>query len=581
MPQPWTIRREVDLARDFVGVERIAALATTSAKAAHELRIAVKSSGKTVDMDGASVVLNLILPDGVSTTADGSIEAGACIVTLPPLCYQRGETRGVLLMQFGTQAAIPVYAFVLRCFEDLTDAFADPDHVIPSLAEILAQLDAAKAAAKAAQDGASAANSAADAASTAAGSATAAASDANTAAVAASKAAQAADAAAARLDGLTATATGLAEGSDPTVSVTTGEDGARVLAFGIPKGDKGDTGETGPQGPKGDTGDIGALTINGKKPDGSGAVTLTANDLGAATAEEVSQLKNDKLDKTATAADASKLGGVAARDYALKTDTAPDSSKLGGKAPEYYLQPRNLLDNSDFTNPVNQRGQTDYTSNGYTIDRWELYSGAVSVSSLGYITTSGQMYQKIAIPTDKVYTFAIENDAGIALVTGIPANGIHSATLGNALIKLATIGEYVEVVIEPSEGHNIAGAYWAALYEGTYTADTLPPYVPKGYAAELAECQRYFRKGVQAVTMGTQYNNSGSIFSLSVPGMRINPTTTLTDILSQGWGNVAASNYTAGWIDNFGSSFYVNYISSVSDDVGKNVAVVYEISADL
>lgn len=33
---------------------------------------------------------------------------------------------------------------------------------------------------------------------------------------------------------------------------------------------------------------------------------------------------------------------------------------------------------------------------------------------------------------------------------------------------------------------------WAALYEGAYTADTLPPYVPKGYAAELAECQRYY-----------------------------------------------------------------------------------------
>lgn len=189
---------------------------------------------------------------------------------------------------------------------------------------------------------------------------------------------------------------------------------------------------------------------------------------------------------------ATELNGKAASDYLQKTDTATNSTKLGGKAPEYYIQPRNLLDNSDFRNPVNQRGQTDYTSNGYTIDRWELYSGAVGVSSLGYITTSGQMYQKIAIPTDKVYTFAIENDAGIALVTGIPANGIHSATLGNALIKLATIGEYAEVVIEPTEGHNIAGAYWAALYEGSYTADTLPPYVPKGYAAELAECQRYY-----------------------------------------------------------------------------------------
>ena len=32
---------------------------------------------------------------------------------------------------------------------------------------------------------------------------------------------------------------------------------------------------------------------------------------------------------------------------------------------------------------------------------------------------------------------------------------------------------------------------WAALYEGAYTADALPAYQPKGYAAELAECQRY------------------------------------------------------------------------------------------
>lgn len=300
MAHAWTIRREVDLARDFVGVERIAALATTSAKAAHELHIAVKSGGEPIGMDGASVLLNLILPDGVSTTADGRIEAGACIAMLPSLCYQRGETRGVLLLQFGTQAAIPVYAFVLRCFEDLTDAFADPDHVIPSLAELLAQLDAAKNAVKAAQDGASAANAAAGAANAAAGNAneaagmaSAAANTANTAAIHANSAKEAANAAAARLDGLTATATGLDAGSAPTVDVTTGEDGARVLSFGIPKGDKGDTGATGPQGPKGDTGDIGNLTINGKAPDGSGAVTLKPEDLGAASAESVSSLKTD------------------------------------------------------------------------------------------------------------------------------------------------------------------------------------------------------------------------------------------------------------------------------------------------
>ena len=210
------------------------------------------------------------------------------------------------------------------------------------------------------------------------------------------------------------------------------------------------------------------------------------------------------------------------KDGKISADSASDSSKLGGKAPKYYIQPRNLLDNSDFRNPVNQRGQTDYTNNGYTIDRWEVYSGAVGVSSLGYITTSGQMYQRIAIPTDKVYTFAIKNDAGIAVVTGIPANGIHSATLGNALIKLATIDEYVEVVIEPSEGHNVAGVYWAALYEGTYTAETLPPYVPKGYATELAECQRYYELvGVHKYSNGRK----GEVyFDIQFTQKRISPT---------------------------------------------------------
>ena len=34
---------------------------------------------------------------------------------------------------------------------------------------------------------------------------------------------------------------------------------------------------------------------------------------------------------------------------------------------------------------------------------------------------------------------------------------------------------------------------YIALYTGAYTLDTLPPYVPKGYAAELAECRLYYR----------------------------------------------------------------------------------------
>ena len=39
-----------------------------------------------------------------------------------------------------------------------------------------------------------------------------------------------------------------------------------------------------------------------------------------------------------------------------KNDKAYDSARLGGKMPEYYIQPANLLDNSDFLNPVAQAG---------------------------------------------------------------------------------------------------------------------------------------------------------------------------------------------------------------------------------
>lgn len=41
---------------------------------------------------------------------------------------------------------------------------------------------------------------------------------------------------------------------------------------------------------------------------------------------------------------------------------------------------QNLLDNWYFANPINQRGKTEYTTSGYTIDRWTNYWGAKSVT---------------------------------------------------------------------------------------------------------------------------------------------------------------------------------------------------------
>ena len=112
-----------------------------------------------------------------------------------------------------------------------------------------------------------------------------------------------------------------------------------------PKGEKGDTGDAGPQGPKGDTGDIGALKINGKTPDGSGAVTLEIGDIsglsdaiaGAGGVKTVAGVGPDSAGNVAlTASDvgarASSWTPTAAEVGALAVGgTAADSSKLGGK----------------------------------------------------------------------------------------------------------------------------------------------------------------------------------------------------------------------------------------------------------
>ena len=216
-------------------------------------------------------------------------------------------------------------------------------------------------------------------------------------------------------------------------------------------------------------------------------------------------------DGIVAAADAESLGGIAAGSYALKTDIAPDSTMLGSKAPAYYLQPRNLLDNSDFTNPVNQRGASSYTGTGYAIDRWRSWvdSNTLTIHD-GYITTTGDYAQYIKGLSEGTYSaFAMRTDG--------------------TLIQIDTGYE------SPNDWRYVnlpAGSYvWVALYEGSYTADTLPPYVPKGYAAEMAECQRYFQTIPYYFAQNSVNTNSNypSYFPIQFFPMRIAPTVTLNE----------------------------------------------------
>ena len=193
------------------------------------------------------------------------------------------------------------------------------------------------------------------------------------------------------------------------------------------------------------------------------------------------------------------------KDGKISADSAANSSKLGGKAPEYYVQPRNLLDNSDFRNPVNQREKTKYTGGGYTIDRWILGISAVVVNILddgievtgGDSTYNAPYIQKVPENlTGKTVTLAVcDSDGVIETVTGTVQTDSPcstNTTYGSIAFYHASSDGTLWVQINIKYGGSKIFR-WAALYEGAYTADTLPPYVPKGYAAELAECRLYYR----------------------------------------------------------------------------------------
>ena len=185
---------------------------------------------------------------------------------------------------------------------------------------------------------------------------------------------------------------------------------------------------------------------------------------------------------------------------------------------------RNLLDNSDFTNPVNQRGQTSYSGSTYNIDRWRTFlnDNIVTVDNGCIRQTGTQLLQNLdanVIDKTKIYTLAAcKVDGTIRIISGTFAE-----PFGNSYLSCYTVSStgVPRCVLVESDGYK-----WAALYEGEYTAETLPEYQSKGYAAEISECRRYFLNG----TIGVVHNLPQGGIRVDIPlaqPMRIDPTFTL------------------------------------------------------
>lgn len=189
------------------------------------------------------------------------------------------------------------------------------------------------------------------------------------------------------------------------------------------------------------------------------------------------------------------------------------AKEVGAVTPEELNASRtavNLLDNSDFRNPINQRDKTLYTGTGYGIDRWKCSSANWNVSvEDGHIrfysdnlATTGMLTQNIPITSamrGKTVTMVarVKGDYVRLNVNGATGSYNRDASEWVTLIKTATVpdeGDTFPVSLQNNKLENTTGflCEWVALYEGEFTAETIPEYVHKGYVTELMNCRRYF-----------------------------------------------------------------------------------------
>ena len=176
------------------------------------------------------------------------------------------------------------------------------------------------------------------------------------------------------------------------------------------------------------------------------------------------------------------------------------------------LAPHNLLDNSNFADLVAQAGLNGaHGSTAYIADRWKS-GNATATANSGYTTISstekaGRIVQMLpAAVAGKTVTAAAKVASANTIYFGVyyiqnsvskyinnsfvSPNGV--IMVSGAIPADATNIEF-RIYTSYIDGGGSCNVYWAALYEGSYDASTLPAYQPKGYAAELAACQRYYK----------------------------------------------------------------------------------------
>lgn len=172
----------------------------------------------------------------------------------------------------------------------------------------------------------------------------------------------------------------------------------------------------------------------------------------------------------------------------------------------------NLLDNWYFGNPVNQRGQTEYTGAGYGIDRWKIQNDTNLTVGDGFCTLNGSwdLRQIIENLPKATYTASIlfknstanalqiifghktGGDVSVAIshdASGVLAGTVSNIDLSNFIISLSGSGS-VDIIAVKLE----LGSQQTLTHQenGVWVLNEIPDY-----GEQLRRCQRYFVSLIQ------------------------------------------------------------------------------------
>ena len=206
-----------------------------------------------------------------------------------------------------------------------------------------------------------------------------------------------------------------------------------------------------------------------------------------------------------------KNGSRLEKDGKVYADQAVNAEMLGGKEPKYYIQPRNLLDNSDFE--VAQAGYNGLHGNElYHADRWfgnGLGTLAVSGGVKTFTSTSGFAFMRQILWNDgrdhgKTYTLVITLPDGTRLA-GSGKSPSAPSTSEQVFIDITAPDsrcwfmlmkmpdDVMCVRVDASQTGASVSFLHMDLFEGVYTAESAPPHLPKGYDAEMMTCRKFYR----------------------------------------------------------------------------------------